>query len=233
MFTSWRNRNQRARWEAAKLKSTQIHPPVTHNFLQPDPNSYMIHNLPKQHLLPENKSSKHEPVRAVSDSIHTTAQLALLPFEHLEHLNLDLVGSDHSIDGQSSTCHMPYPCEEVEEVGILLGLFCVSCLLVLMTKSGGSEVVSLVMTSNLYNVCNPRCSCWQPCARGSFLPVCCPGQPSHLLSLHVLVVWRREDLHINRQGLLFVVTISAYKSLQALPVSSPIPCCPTLSNLFL
>lgn len=146
-------------------------PPATHNFLPPDPNSSMIHILPKQHPLPENKSSKHESVRAISDSIHTTAQLALLPFEHLEHLNLDSVVSD----GQSSTCHMPYPCEEVEEVGILLGLFCVSRLLVLMIKSGDSEVVSLVMTSDLYNVCNATCSCWQPCPRGSFLPVCCPG----------------------------------------------------------
>lgn len=68
---------------------------------------------------------------------------------------------------------------------------------------------------------------------GSFPPCTIPGQPSHLPSLHVLAMWCREDPHINRQGLLFVVTISAYKSLQALPASSPIPCCTTHSSLFL
>lgn len=160
-------------------------PPATHNFLQPDPNSYMIHNLLKQHPLSEDKSSKHEPVRAISDSIHTTAQLALLAFEYLEHLNFDSVGSDHSVDGQSFTCHMPYLCEEVEEVGNLLGPICVSRLLVLRIKSGDSEVVFFMMTSDLrswwwllYDICNPRCSCSQSCSRGSFLPVGCPGSPN-------------------------------------------------------
>lgn len=71
-----------------------IHPdPPATNCLQPGPTSYMAHNLSKQYRLPENRCSMHESVWGISDSDHNTAQLALLPSGHLEHLDLDLVGS--------------------------------------------------------------------------------------------------------------------------------------------
>lgn len=180
----------------------------------------------------------HESVWGISDSDHNTAQLALLPSGHLEHLDLDLVGSlivlmDSTVD---ATCL-------IHVNNRRRWAFCwdVSICPASWFWWWRLGMPSLVMVSDLrtwwllYRVMFVITGVLPPTpAPGATSSLCAVlGQHFYLPSLHVLTMWCREDPHLNRQSLLFVVTISAYKLLQALPVSSPILCCTTHSSLFM